>query len=55
MMLIACLLSGFFSFIGLELSYDFNWPPGATIALTAAATYATLLLVKGKFFLLRKT
>lgn len=55
MMLIACLLSGVFSFIGLELSYDFNWPPGATIALTAAATYATLLLVKGKFFLPRKT
>jgi zinc transport system permease protein len=55
MMLIACLLSGFFSFIGLELSYDFNWPPGATIALTAAATYGILLLVKGKIFLPRKT
>ena len=55
MMLIACLLSGIFSFIGLELSYDFNWPPGATIALTAAATYGILLLVKGKIFLPRKT
>ncbi len=55
MMLIGCLLSGIFSFIGLELSYDFNWPPGATIALTAAATYAILLLIKGKIFLSRKT
>jgi zinc transport system permease protein len=51
MMVIACLLSGIFSLIGLELAYDFNWPPGATIALTAATTYALILLVKGKIFL----
>lgn len=50
MMLFACFLSAIFSLIGLELAYDFNWPPGATIALTAAAAYALLLLVKAKFF-----
>lgn len=48
LMLAACVLCGVFSLVGLELSYDFNWPPGATIALMAACTYAFLLLVKGK-------
>jgi len=54
MMLLACLLSGFFSFIGLELAYDFNWPPGSTIALTAAIAYLFVLLAKRKFFLQKR-
>lgn len=46
MMALACLLSILFSWVGLELAYDFNWPPGATIALTAAASYALILIFK---------
>lgn len=51
MMALACLLSAGFSLIGLEIAYDFNWPPGATIALVSAAAYLCLLLIKGKIFI----
>ncbi len=39
MMAIAILLSCFFTLTGIFLSYQLNWPPGATIALTAALFY----------------
>lgn len=39
MMVIAIVLSCLFTLIGIFLSYEFNWPPGATIALTAAIFY----------------
>ena len=45
-MLIACMLSAIFSFIGLGVSYELNWPPGATIALVAAATYLMALVIR---------
>lgn len=39
MMLYAILISCLFTLIGTFLSYELNWPPGATIALTAALFY----------------
>lgn len=39
MMLYAILISSLFTLIGTFLSYELNWPPGATIALTAALFY----------------
>lgn len=42
-MILSIILGCSFSFIGTGFSYDFNWPPGATIALTAAAIYLTVL------------
>jgi zinc transport system permease protein len=47
-MLIAVLLGSFFTFVGTFFSYNLNWPPGATIALTAAVFYA-LSLVKRRY------
>ena len=38
------LLGCVFTTLGLALSYFLNWPPGATIALTAAAFYLLSLL-----------
>ncbi len=46
MMGIAVLLSALFSFMGLSASHALNWPPGATIALTAASAYLLSLLLK---------
>lgn len=46
MMLFAILISCVFTFIGTFLSYELNWPPGATIALTAALFYLLNFLVK---------
>jgi zinc transport system permease protein len=43
MILLAILLSAIFSFLGMFLSFSFNWPPGATIALTATAAYILFL------------
>lgn len=48
MMLMACGLSAMFSLFGLGLAYELNWPPGATIALLAAATYLVTLSLKRK-------
>jgi len=39
MMVIAVLIGCFFSLAGTMLSYQLNWPPGATIALVAATFY----------------
>lgn len=39
MMVISVLIGCFFSFVGTMLSYQLNWPPGATIALVAATFY----------------
>lgn len=48
MMLTAIALSAIFSLLGLTLAYTLDWPPGATIALAAAACYLGLLRVKKK-------
>jgi ABC-type Mn2+/Zn2+ transport system permease subunit len=39
MMVIAVLLGVIISVLGMSLSFFLNWPPGATIALTATALY----------------
>jgi zinc transport system permease protein len=41
---IAVALSALFAFLGTALSYELNWPPGATISLTAALFYSLSLL-----------
>jgi zinc transport system permease protein len=46
MMVIAVLLDCLFIFLGTSASYELNWPPGATIALTAALFYL-FSLIKG--------
>ena len=54
MMLLAALFCALFNWIGLELSYQLNWPPGATIALLAAIFYLLALALKGKFLTNRR-
>jgi len=44
MMWIAVLLTAFFSVLGTWTSYELNWPPGATISLTAALFYGLNLV-----------
>lgn len=39
MMIFAVLIGCFFTVFGTAVSYEFNWPPGATIALVAALFY----------------
>ncbi|MCI5052027.1 MAG: metal ABC transporter permease [Simkaniaceae bacterium] len=39
MIVLAIILSALFSCIGITLSYTFNWPPGASIALTSTVIY----------------
>jgi zinc transport system permease protein len=46
MMLIATALGIAFNFLGVYISYECNWPPGATISLVAALAYALALLMK---------
>lgn len=46
MMLLAILFSMAFTFAGTYISYECNWPPGATISLTAALIYTVALLLK---------
>jgi zinc transport system permease protein len=46
MMLIATGLGILFNFLGVYVSYECNWPPGATISLVAAVAYALSLLYK---------
>ena len=46
MMLLSIAFSSIFTLLGLEISYQFNWPPGATIALLAALGYLLSLLLK---------
>lgn len=44
MMMLAVVLGCLFTIVGLGASYQLNWPPGATIALTAAVFYLLSLL-----------
>ncbi len=46
MMGLAVLIAGVISFLGIVISYALNWPPGATIALTATTVYLLNLLYK---------
>lgn len=46
MMLIAVLLGALFTFLGMYVSYEVNWPPGATISLVAAIFYSISLFRK---------
>ncbi len=48
LMIAAALSCAAFNWLGLEASYYFNWPPGATIALTAAAAYLVALPITKK-------
>ena len=48
MIYIAIFLSCLFSFIGVYLSYLFNWPPGSTIALTITLFYFLSLPLKSR-------
>lgn len=45
-MVFASLLGIGFTAVGLAISYGLNWPPGATIALTATITYLASLSIK---------
>ncbi|MEX0961991.1 MAG: metal ABC transporter permease [Simkaniaceae bacterium] len=46
MMILATLVSFFFTLIGLFTSYILNWPPGATISLTTTLAFLIHLPVK---------
>lgn len=46
MMVLSVVLGVFISILGLYLSFFLNWPPGATIALTATILYLTNLVRK---------
>jgi zinc transport system permease protein len=48
MMLIAFVFCSLFNFIGLIISYQFNLPSGATIALVAIFTYLSILIFKDR-------
>jgi len=48
MMGIATLLGILFTFLGRFVSYELNWPPGATISLVAALFYCISLIRKRK-------
>lgn len=48
MICLSVTLSLLFTFIGIYLSYTFNWPPGATIALTTSLIYFLSLPLKNR-------
>lgn len=48
MMIVAVILSTLFSLGGTWVSYELDWPVGATIALLAGAAYFLLLMVRKK-------
>lgn len=48
MMLAATGICALFSIFGLSIAYTLNWPPAASIALLAAASYLILLPLKKK-------
>lgn len=49
MMIFATLFAAFFSSSGLYISYEWDWPPGATIALLSALVYGlSLVLTKNQ-------
>jgi len=43
---IAVIIGGITSLLGVSISYAFNWPPGASIALTATTIYLLNLIRK---------
>jgi len=47
MMILAVVIGCFFTTVGTAVSYQFNWPPGATIALVAAFFYLISFRIKG--------
>jgi zinc transport system permease protein len=49
MMALASLFGIGFTFFGIFLSFLLNWPPGATISLTATAVYLFSLFIKKAF------
>lgn len=49
LMIAASASCALFNWVGLEISYILNWPPGATIALTAAAAYLIALPLKASW------
>lgn len=53
MMAAAASFCALFSFFGIGAAFALNWPPGATIALLAAAVYLVLLSIKKKKISLR--
>jgi zinc transport system permease protein len=48
LMALACGVSILSTVLGLFAAYELNWPPGATIALIAAAGYVGTLLLRRK-------
>lgn len=48
MMLLAFVLSSILTTMGITVSYELNWPPGASIALLASLAYVANLLFKKK-------
>jgi len=46
MMFFGVIFSAFFCFSGTMISYHFDWPAGATIALTAGTCYVTIMVMK---------
>ncbi len=46
MMLLATLIGALFTFSGMWIAYELNWPPGATISLVAALFYCLNLTAK---------
>lgn len=46
MMVLSIILCMVFTLVGMGFSYDLNWPPGATIALTSSIVYLLSLVVK---------
>ena len=48
MMGVAILLGCLFTFLGMLISYELNWPPGATISLTSAFFYSINLMRKNR-------
>lgn len=48
MIYLAVLLSMVFTLLGIYLSYEFNWPPGSTIALVATLAYFLSLPLKAR-------
>jgi zinc transport system permease protein len=48
MICLSVILSLLFTFIGIYLSYTFNWPPGATIALITSLIYFLSLPLKNR-------
>ncbi len=49
MMICAVTITAVFNILGIFISYQINWPMGATIALLCAGTYLFLLIFKYKF------